>query len=47
MDVKGCSTLYESLDKYMAEETLEGDNQYRSPRGLQVGCYGESLEYIM
>ena len=32
MPVKGCKDLYASLDEYIKEETLDGDNQYHSER---------------
>ena len=32
MPVKGCKDLYASLDEYVKEETLDGDNQYHSER---------------
>ena len=32
MPVKGCKDLYASLDEYVKEETLEGENQYQSER---------------
>jgi ubiquitin carboxyl-terminal hydrolase 7 len=32
MPVKGCKDLYASLDEYVKEETLDGDNQYQSER---------------
>ncbi|KAL0251067.1 hypothetical protein GEMRC1_000281 [Eukaryota sp. GEM-RC1] len=28
LDVKGCSTIYDSFEKYTEDEILEGDNQY-------------------
>jgi ubiquitin carboxyl-terminal hydrolase 7 len=28
LDVKGCRNIYESLDQYVAEDKLEGDNKY-------------------
>jgi ubiquitin C-terminal hydrolase len=37
LDVKGCSDVYASFDKYVAVEMLEGDNKYQSEKhGLQV-----------
>jgi ubiquitin carboxyl-terminal hydrolase 7 len=30
LDVKGCSNIYESFDKYCEVETLEGDNKYEA-----------------
>lgn len=37
MPVKGCKDLYSSMDEYVKEETLDGDNQYHSERyGKQV-----------
>lgn len=37
LDVKGCSDVYASFDKYVAVERLEGDNKYQSEEhGLQV-----------
>lgn len=30
--VKGCATILESLDEYVKEETLDGDNQYHSDK---------------
>ncbi len=36
LDVKGCKNVYESFDKYVEVETLEGDNKYRAEgHGLQ------------
>ncbi|KQK09967.1 ubiquitin carboxyl-terminal hydrolase 13 isoform X2 [Brachypodium distachyon] len=36
LDVKGCSDVYASFDKYVAVERLEGDNKYQSEKhGLQ------------
>ena len=32
MPVKGCKDLYASLDEYVKEEILDGDNQYHSDR---------------
>ena len=32
MPVKGCKDLYASLDEYIKEETLDGENQYQSER---------------
>merc|ERR1719238_2033653 len=32
MPVKGCKDLYASLDEYVKEEILEGENQYHSDR---------------
>ena len=32
MPVKGCKDLYASLDEYVKEEVLDGDNQYHSDR---------------
>ena len=32
MPVKGCKDLYASLDEYVREETLDGDNQYHSDK---------------
>jgi ubiquitin carboxyl-terminal hydrolase 7 len=38
LDVKGCSDVYASFDKYVEVERLEGDNKYQSEKhGLQVG----------
>lgn len=46
LDVKGCSDVYASFDKYVAVERLEGDNKYQSEEhGLQVSstwpCYAQ------
>lgn len=39
LDVKGCRDVYDSFDKYVEVERLEGDNKYRAEKhGLQVGC---------
>lgn len=39
LDVKGCRDVYESFDKYVEVERLEGDNKYQAEQyGLQVGC---------
>uniref|UniRef100_A0A7S2Z4X2 ubiquitinyl hydrolase 1 n=1 Tax=Chloropicon laureae TaxID=464258 RepID=A0A7S2Z4X2_9CHLO len=36
LDVKGCKNVYDSFDKYVEVETLEGDNKYRAEgHGLQ------------
>eukprot|EP00850_Spirogloea_muscicola_P017054 SM000143S00719 [mRNA] locus=s143:49387:56676:- [translate_table: standard] len=36
LDVKGCKDVYESFDKYVAVEKLEGDNKYHAEQfGLQ------------
>ena len=36
LDVKGCKDIYESFDKYVEVERLEGDNKYRAEgHGLQ------------
>ena len=32
MPVKGCKDLYASLDEYVKEEILDGENQYHSDR---------------
>lgn len=37
LDVKGCKDVYESFDKYVEVENLEGDNKYHAEHyGLQV-----------
>ena len=37
--VKGCKNMYESFDKYVEVENLEGQNQYMAEgHGLQVWC---------
>ena len=37
--VKGCKNMYESFDKYVEVENLEGQNQYMAEgHGLQVRC---------
>ncbi len=37
LDVKGCKDVYESFDKYVEVERLEGDNKYHAEQlGLQV-----------
>lgn len=39
LDVKGCKNIYESLDKYVEEERLEGDNKYYAEgHGFTVRC---------
>eukprot|EP01095_Lingulamoeba_sp_RSL-Kostka_P007525 TRINITY_DN2405_c0_g3_i1.p1 TRINITY_DN2405_c0_g3~~TRINITY_DN2405_c0_g3_i1.p1 ORF type:complete len:1115 (-),score=454.54 TRINITY_DN2405_c0_g3_i1:95-3439(-) len=39
--VKGCKNIYESFDKYCEEETLEGDNKYKTDDfGYQVAKMG-------
>ena len=39
LDVKGCKDVYESFDKYVEVERLEGDNKYHAEgHDLQVGC---------
>jgi ubiquitin carboxyl-terminal hydrolase 7 len=36
LDVKGCKNVYDSFEKYVEVETLEGDNKYRAEgHGLQ------------
>jgi ubiquitin carboxyl-terminal hydrolase 7 len=36
--VKGCKNVYESFDKYVEVERLEGENKYQAEQfGLQVG----------
>ncbi len=38
LDVKGCKNVYESFDKYVEVERLEGENKYQAEQfGLQVG----------
>jgi len=47
MPVKGCKDLYASLDEYVKEETLEGDNQYQSERfGKQDAKKGVSFKSL-
>lgn len=37
LDVKGCKDVYESFDKYVEVEKLEGENKYHAEQyGLQV-----------
>lgn len=37
LDVKGCKDLYQSFDKYVEVEMLDGDNKYQAEgHGLQV-----------
>jgi ubiquitin carboxyl-terminal hydrolase 7 len=37
LDVKGCKNVYESFDKYIEVEKMEGDNKYHAEQyGLQV-----------
>ena len=37
LDVKGCRDVYDSFDKYVEVERLEGDNKYHAEKhGLQV-----------
>ena len=37
LDVKGCKNVYESFDKYVEVEKMEGDNKYHAEHyGLQV-----------
>ena len=37
LDVKGCKDVYESFNKYVEVENLEGDNKYHAEHyGLQV-----------
>ncbi|CAN6577223.1 unnamed protein product [Malus baccata var. baccata] len=41
LDVKGCRDVYDSFDKYVTVEHLEGDNKYRAEQyGLQVAKKG-------
>jgi len=47
MPVKGCKDLYASLDEYIKEETLDGDNQYHSERfGKQDAKKGVSFQSL-
>lgn len=47
MPVKGCKDLYASLDEYIKEEILEGDNQYHSERfGKQDAKKGVSFQSL-
>ena len=47
MPVKGCKDLYASLDEYVKEETLEGENQYQSERfGKQDAKKGVSFKSL-
>jgi hypothetical protein len=37
LDVKGCKDVYDSFDKYVEVEKLEGENKYHAEQyGLQV-----------
>ncbi|CAM9255886.1 unnamed protein product, partial [Chrysoparadoxa australica] len=41
LDVKGCKDIYESLAKYVEEETMDGDNMYEAEgHGKQVAKKG-------
>ncbi len=41
LDVKGCKDVYESFDKYVQVERLEGENKYHAEQfGLQVPFHG-------
>lgn len=45
LDVKGCKNVYESFDKYVEVEHLNGDNQYRAEgHGLQDAQKGVLFE---
>ena len=45
LDVKGCKNVYESFDKYVEVETLDGQNQYRAEGfGLQDARKGILFE---
>lgn len=45
LDVKGCKDIYESFDKYVEVETLEGDNKYQAEgHGLQDARKGVLFE---
>ena len=45
--VKGCKTIYESLDEYVSVETLEGKNQYMTEgHGLQDAKKGVILKTL-
>lgn len=45
LDVKGCRDVYDSFDKYVEVERLEGDNKYHAEdHGLQVFCL--SYKYL-
>lgn len=47
LDVKGCSDVYASFDKYVAVEMLDGDNKYQSEKyGLQVSLTWHLLSRI-
>ena len=40
LDVKGCRDVYQSFLKYVAFETMDGENQYRTDDfGMQVWTY--------
>eukprot|EP00271_Cylindrocystis_brebissonii_P022318 TRINITY_DN8549_c0_g1_i1.p1 TRINITY_DN8549_c0_g1~~TRINITY_DN8549_c0_g1_i1.p1 ORF type:complete len:1105 (+),score=260.24 TRINITY_DN8549_c0_g1_i1:215-3529(+) len=44
LDVKGCKNVYESFDKYVAVEQMEGDNKYQAEQfGLQDARKGVSF----
>eukprot|EP01026_Neomeris_dumetosa_P018798 TRINITY_DN1741_c0_g2_i4.p1 TRINITY_DN1741_c0_g2~~TRINITY_DN1741_c0_g2_i4.p1 ORF type:complete len:934 (-),score=143.44 TRINITY_DN1741_c0_g2_i4:362-2860(-) len=51
LDVKDCKNLYQSLDRYVAVETLEGENQYMAEGyGMQdarKGVFFESLPPVL
>ncbi|RCH84208.1 hypothetical protein CU097_006643 [Rhizopus azygosporus] len=45
LDVKGCKNVDESFKKYVALETLDGENKYMAEgHGLQDACKGVSFE---
>lgn len=44
LNVKGMKNVYDALDKYCAEEIMDGDNQYRTEEfGLQDAARGVSF----
>lgn len=45
LNVKDCKDLDESFKKYVALETLDGENKYMAEgHGLQAACKGVSFE---
>ena len=47
LNVKGCSNLYESFERYVEVEVLDGDNKYEAEgHGKQVATRGVIFEYF-
>lgn len=47
LDVKGCSDVYASFDKYVEVQCLDADNKYQAEQyGLQVREGDELLSFL-